>query len=124
MSDSTCIMGRSKSTFIAAATLALFGWPVQSMADPQSSADRSRPVTLSDLDLTTADGVGVAKQRLHQMARRLCSQTADRDDLSRQPNYVACIDDAVSKAMSRVQALAQLQAREKSVDQVTRNQVD
>jgi UrcA family protein len=71
--------------------------------------------------LTSANGVDIAKERLHQMARRLCSQTADAEDLSRQPNYVACIDDAVSKALSKVQSLAQMQAREKSVGQVARN---
>jgi UrcA family protein len=63
---------------------------------------RAAKVSLADLDLATPEGARAAHERLHQEARRLCSEVADDLDLSRQANYVACIDESVAKAMQQV----------------------
>jgi len=68
---------------------------------PAHSATDSRTsrVLLSDLDLATPEGVRVARERLHREARRLCNQVADERDLSRQLNFVACVDETLAKAL-------------------------
>jgi UrcA family protein len=76
------------------------------MADPQSLQTRSKSVAVGDLDLTTVRGQQIAQERIHQMARRLCSQVADELDLSQQANYVKCVDAAMQSAGQTVQALA------------------
>ena len=88
------------------------------MADPQPDQSRSKQVVLSDLDLSTAQGQQVAQERVHQMARRLCSQVADNLDLSHQSNYVACIESAMAKGNVALQALS----TRKAATVVVRNQ--
>jgi UrcA family protein len=71
---------------------------------PAHSATDSRTskVSLSDLDLATPEGARVARERLHREARRLCNQVADELDLSRQPNFVACVDETLAKALRQI----------------------
>jgi UrcA family protein len=71
--------------------------PTHSAADSLTSK-----VSLSDLNLATPEGARVARERLHREARRLCSQVADELDLSRQPNFVACVDEALTKALRQI----------------------
>ena len=71
--------------------------PTHSAADSLTSK-----VSLSDLDLATPEGARVARERLHREARHLCSQVADELDLSRQPNFVACVDEALTKALRQI----------------------
>ena len=84
------------------------GTSVQTIAkkseQPAHSAPESRTskVSLIDLDLTTPEGAGVARERLHQEARRLCNQVADELDLSRQHNFVACVDETLANALRQV----------------------
>jgi UrcA family protein len=75
---------------------------------PAHSATDSRTskVSLSDLDLATPEGARVARERLHREARRLCNQVADELDLSRQPNFVACVDETLAKALRQIAAPA------------------
>jgi UrcA family protein len=75
------------------------------MADQAGYNTRTKTVTLSDLDLSTAQGQQIAKERVHQMARTLCSQVADPTDMSHVYNYVACINAAVARADVSLQAL-------------------
>jgi UrcA family protein len=74
-------------------------------ADQATSGSRSKQVSFAGLDLSTVEGQQIARARVHEMARTLCSQVADSHDLSHQPNYVACIDTAVAQAGERLQAL-------------------
>jgi UrcA family protein len=71
---------------------------------PAHSATESRTskVSLSDLNLATSEGARVARERLHREARRLCNQVADELDLSRQPNFVACVEEALAKALRQI----------------------
>jgi UrcA family protein len=71
---------------------------------PETRAVR---VPLADLDLSTLEGRRAARERLHETARRLCSQLVDIQDLSHQPNFVACVDDALNDALRQVAALRQ-----------------
>jgi UrcA family protein len=84
--------------------------PVMVMADtpPVPAPDmRAVRVSLADLDLSTPEGARAARERLHETARRLCSQLADGQDLSHQPNFVACVGDALADALRQVDALRQ-----------------
>jgi UrcA family protein len=64
--------------------------------------NRSEKVSIAGLDLSTADGLNTARERVRQAARRLCLQLVDPNDRSRQWNYVNCLDDAVASAMQQV----------------------
>jgi UrcA family protein len=66
------------------------------------SQSRSAAVSLAGLDLATPAGMAAAQERVHQTARRLCFQLSDAADLSRQPNYVRCVDEAVASAMLQI----------------------
>jgi len=63
-------------------------------------------VSLADLDLSTLEGAGIARQRLDAMARRLCSELARRQELSYPPNYAACVHDTLAGALAQADALA------------------
>ena len=71
-----------------------------------SAITHSAQVSLADLDLSTPDGRRVARDRLHEAARRLCSQVAAGQDLSHQTNFVACVDDTLANALRRLDAPA------------------
>jgi UrcA family protein len=94
---------------ISMTTVGLFGGaPV--MADQTGYNTRTKTVTFADLDLSTVQGQQIAKERVHQMARTLCSQVADPTDMSRAYNYVACINAAQAKAGVSLQALIEKQS--------------
>ena len=63
-------------------------------------------VSLADLDLSTLEGAGIARQRLEAMARRLCGELARRQDLSYQSNYAACVHDTLAGALAQADAIA------------------
>jgi UrcA family protein len=63
-------------------------------------------VPLADLDLSTLEGAGIARQRLEAMARRLCSELARRRDLSYQPTYAVCVHDTLAGALAQADAVA------------------
>jgi UrcA family protein len=90
---------------VTAVALGFLSSGASALAAEHSAGARSKPVILTDLDLSTAEGQRVAYERLHQMARTLCSQVADELDLSHQANYVACVDSAMAGAGARLQAL-------------------
>jgi UrcA family protein len=66
------------------------------------SDQRSMSVSLADLDLTTAAGARTARERLHQAARRLCSELTDSLDLGHQPHFVHCVDQATARALRQL----------------------
>jgi UrcA family protein len=71
-----------------------------------NSVTLSAGVPLGDLDLSTLEGAGIARQRLDSMARRLCGELARRQDLSYQPNYAACVHDTLAGALAQADAIA------------------
>jgi UrcA family protein len=73
----------------------------------------SSSVSLSDLDLSTTEGRRMARDRLHETARRLCSQVASSQDLSHQSNFVACVDDTLAAALRRLDAPSRMAVAEK-----------
>jgi UrcA family protein len=93
------------------ALLAVCATPVEAVAQ-----SRSERVGLGDLDLSTPQGMATARARMHQAARRLCSQLDDFEDLGRQPAYVKCIDDALAAALRQVSApgLASIQKSDRT----------
>jgi UrcA family protein len=63
---------------------------------------RTAKVSLADLDLTTPEGKSAARERLHHVARRLCSRVVDNFDLSHRSNFLACVDEALTAAENSV----------------------
>jgi UrcA family protein len=74
---------------------------------PQAS---SGVLSFADLDLSTPEGARTAHERLHQAARKLCSQIADELDLAHHADYLACIDGAMTQALPKVEALVRQNA--------------
>jgi UrcA family protein len=93
-----------KTLIVAAAMVAFAGLNSAAVANQISGDIRARTISLADLDLSTVEGQRAARERLHGVARRLCSQVADELDLSHQTNYLACIDMAMAQAERRLQA--------------------
>ena len=67
---------------------------------------RSMTVSLAGLDLATPSGAQVARERIHQAARRLCAEVGDSFDLGRPQHFVACVDDTVAAALPQIKGLA------------------
>jgi len=67
-------------------------------------ASLSKKISLGDLDLTTDQGLQIASERIHQTARRLCTQVQDSRDLAHRSAVVRCIDRAVASASSELRA--------------------
>ena len=68
-------------------------------------APRAR-VSLTDLDLSTAQGVRAAHERLHEAARRLCAAIAEESDVSHEPNFVTCVGQMMVNAQIYVQKMS------------------
>jgi UrcA family protein len=58
-------------------------------------------VTLADLDLSTSEGVNIARDRLHLAARRLCSQAVTLNS-SNVENYIACMNETLTDAVRQI----------------------
>ena len=67
---------------------------------------RVAKVSVVDLDLSTPEGMRAARDRLHAMALRLCTQLEDLRDLSHQSNFVACVDDTLAGALRQINTSA------------------
>jgi UrcA family protein len=83
--------------------LALAPWAA--MAQPPAAAGidwRASQVSLADLELSTPAGVRGARDRLHQVARQLCSQLPDSQNPSRQANFIACMNDTLADALRQL----------------------
>ena len=67
-------------------------------ADPAMDRGTAR-VTLADLDLSTAQGVAAARQRLTRMAQHLCWTLRDTRRFDDQAAYAECTEVAVADAL-------------------------
>jgi UrcA family protein len=96
----------NRATIAVAVLTAMLGSNATVLAGPPSSDSKSAQISLADLDLSTADGRNAAYERLHQAARNLCYRVEQDNDLSRQSNFVACVDLAMAQALPSLQRLA------------------
>ncbi len=67
-----------------------------------AQATRVEDVSLADLDLSTAGGLRLARERLHSMAERMCAGHADSRELGLKPNFIACVDNTVAGALGNI----------------------
>jgi UrcA family protein len=99
----------------AAILLALFGIvPVATIADQHAATtatNRVADVSLSDLNLSTPEGMRVARDRLQAMAERLCAERSGGRAPSSQPSFGACVDSTVANALRHIDTLTQGHAR-------------
>jgi UrcA family protein len=65
----------------------------------------STRVSLADLDLATLDGVRVARKRIDETARDLCSRLAGPDAAGRHAQYAACMRQAIAMSQQQLAAL-------------------
>jgi UrcA family protein len=93
-----------KLAFVFVTSVLLWTGALPAQADPGNGA-RAKQVSLADLDLSTIQGQETARERLHQMARHLCARVEDDLDLSKQTNYVRCVDQATALTSSHLNAM-------------------
>jgi UrcA family protein len=67
-------------------------------------------VSLSDLNLSTPEGIRLARDRLHTMAERLCAVRGGGREPSSQPAFGACVDSTVANALRHIDVLRQTHA--------------
>src|SRR2546421_1746270 len=95
----------------AALLMAAFGVvPVSTLADQRAattSVSSVADVALSDLDLSRPEGMRVARDRLHTMAERVCTDRGGSREPSSQPTFGACVDSTVANALRQIEALRQ-----------------
>jgi UrcA family protein len=91
------------ATLVQGLLLGCLAVPAAALADePQGAVGRSARVSLSDLDLSTPEGMQAARERVHATARRLCQQLADPLDLDPHAIFVACVDGAEAAALRQI----------------------
>lgn len=78
--------------------------PMAAMAQPPSldTPASTAIVSLTDLDLATAEGIATARQRLQQTARRYCSQINGNLDASHRADFLSCLDRELTEELKRV----------------------
>ena len=82
---------------------ALFAGSAAALADEtQTTVSRNARVSLTDLDLSTPEGMQAARERVRATARRSCLQLSDPDDLFALWTFQACVDRAVTAALRQV----------------------
>jgi UrcA family protein len=99
----------------AAILVALVGIvPAGAIADQRAATTATNPVadvSLSDLNLSTPEGMRLARDRLHTMAERLCAERGGGRELSSpQPTFGACVDSTVANALRQIDTLTQTRA--------------
>jgi len=98
----------------AAILLALCGIvPAATIADQRTARTAANPVadvSLSDLNLSTPEGMRLARDRLHTMAERLCAEWSGGREPSSQPAFSACVDSTVANALRHIDTLRQTKA--------------
>jgi UrcA family protein len=93
-----------KSTGYAVILTALFGLGSTVAISAPQSETRSAKITLTDLDLSTPEGMYAARERLHETAHSLCSNFAHPADFS------SCVNDAELPALRQLEVARAVQA--------------
>jgi len=103
----------------AALLMVLVGFlPVSTPADQPAVARTVSSVAgvpVSDLDLSSPDGMRLARDRLHAWAERMCVERGDGGDPSKQPAFGACVDGTVANALHQIEALRQIKTTASSL---------
>jgi len=97
--------GRWHTACGAAILTALFGVvPLRSFAaqPPTSTVSSVAEVPLADVNLSSAEGMRQARERLQLMAERVCT---DPEAGPERPGFGACVDNTVATALRRIEAL-------------------
>ncbi|MGO9950415.1 MAG: UrcA family protein [Steroidobacteraceae bacterium] len=63
-------------------------------------------VSLTDLDLTTSEGIAAARDRLQSTARQLCSQQLDNLDPAHRVDFLSCVDNSLIHELQQVSSKA------------------
>ena len=105
MNARTSLRRPSSSAVLAAACISLSAVaPLAAYADPPTAHTptlESR-VALSDLDLSTSEGVRAAHKRLQAKAEYLCRQLWDSTSATFRWTYSACVKEALADAIQRL----------------------
>ena len=90
---------------------ALFGIvPVSTFADQgavTTAVSSVADVSLSDLNLSTPEGMRWARDRLHAMAERVCAERGGSREPPSQPTFAVCVDSTLANALRQIDALRQ-----------------
>jgi UrcA family protein len=104
-------LGSPRPAARMAILMALFAIaPFAAIADQHAATapnTRVADVSLADLDLSTPEGMRVARERLHTMAQRVCAERSG-GKLSSEPTFVACVDSTLAGALGQINALRQV----------------
>ena len=108
MHSSTFSAVRRTALSFAVPAITAFGvlaafWSPPAVAYEPSSSVRAG---LDGIDLSSADGMILARERLHQAARKACFHVADEQDISHRSNFVACVDAAFSAALQQLDSVS------------------
>jgi UrcA family protein len=95
--------------FSAMAPLVASAEPPATPATPTLEAR----VALSDLDLTTPEGVALAHKRLERKAEYLCRQFWD-DDSTLRRNYETCVNETLAIALQQLNTMSVLAAADRA----------
>ena len=88
--------------------------PLETLADQRAATTNGSnvaDVSLSDLDLSSPEGMRLARDRLHTMAERLCADRSGDRHSSAQPAFGACVDSTVANTLRQLEALRQTHTR-------------
>jgi len=103
-------VGGRHTASAAAILTTLFGIvPAGTLAD-QPAATKTvsvADVSLADLNLSTAAGMRLTRDRLHTMAERICADGGGGRAPSPQPAFGACVDNTVADALRHIDALGE-----------------
>jgi UrcA family protein len=78
-------------------------------APPDPSTTRTATLTFSDLDLSRAADVQIARERIRLMATKLCEKTYDPLSLSHHEAFLDCVASATAGAEPKLEQLAAAQ---------------
>ena len=91
--------------------MALFATvPSATLADQPAAATSlgsGADVPLADLNLSTPQGMRLARDRLHTMAEHACADHGAGREPASQPAFDACVDSTVATALRHIDALRQ-----------------
>jgi UrcA family protein len=74
-----------------------------------AATERSATVRIADLDLSTANGMQAARDRIHETAKRLCQQVINPWSISHQTDFVQCVNDATTTTVAQLKGPIQVE---------------
>ncbi|MGO9932251.1 MAG: UrcA family protein [Steroidobacteraceae bacterium] len=82
--------------------------PIAALAQQPSAATPTgtAKVLLAGLDLTTAEGIAAARNRLHETARQICSQRVGNLEPADRAGFLSCIDNTLINELKQVNSSA------------------